>query len=349
MKRIIQLDGLRAFAFLAVFANHAAKVPLMWVGVDVFFVLSGFLITNILLGIRAMSTPRYFGQFYARRARRILPPYCIAILLAIVLRSDVPWRSDWIWMAIFSSNIPVAFHLANMGPLVPLWSLAIEEHFYLLWPLIILWFERRTLRTILLTLVIFIPFLRAAFTPLAHTAVFGYLFIFAFTPFRIDLLAAGSLIALYWEQDHKRVIGWQKYAKYIAICTGFCFAVPALLFPVFRAKANSMIFNTLGYSLSVVTCTALVVYVLTLSGGPIYKLLTNKVIMWLGTISYMCYLVHDIFLELLGRGTLWQLVGAFALTIVFSALSWRFIEAPILGKTRLTKRWPVLPSAPQAE
>lgn len=345
MKRILQLDGIRALAFLAVFANHTGAVPLMWVGVDAFFVLSGFLITTILLGMKGVPASKYFGQFYLRRARRILPPYCLAVLLAIVLGASVEWRSVWIWMIVFSSNIPVAFNLGNMGPLTPLWSLAVEEHFYLAWPLIIFSVDRQTLRRIILALIITLPLLRAIFTPLASS----YLTIYTLTPFRIDMLAAGSLIALYWEQDQERVIAWHMRAKWTALCAGVIFCVSALLFPAFRAKANSMIFNTCGYSLSVVMFTAVVVYVITLSGGMIYKLLTNALLCWLGTISYMCYLVHDIFINILGPRNIVHIAGAFTLTIIFSALSWRYMEAPILGKSRKVVRQVIPPPAPQTE
>src|ERR1700755_3131287 len=82
-RRIVQLDGLRAIAVLAVFAQHALKAPL-WMGVDLFFVLSGFLITGILLERKARRQS-YFGYFYARRARRILPPYLLLMAVSSIL------------------------------------------------------------------------------------------------------------------------------------------------------------------------------------------------------------------------------------------------------------------------
>src|ERR1700744_4298233 len=81
--RIVQLDGLRAIAVLAVFAQHALRAPL-WMGVDLFFVLSGFLITGILLE-RKSRGQSYFGYFYARRARRILPPYVLLMVVSSIL------------------------------------------------------------------------------------------------------------------------------------------------------------------------------------------------------------------------------------------------------------------------
>ena len=93
-RRILQLDGLRAIAVLAVFAQHALKAPL-WMGVDLFFVLSGFLITGILLERKARQQS-YFGYFYARRARRILPPYLLLMVVSSIL-FGIGWAQHWQW------------------------------------------------------------------------------------------------------------------------------------------------------------------------------------------------------------------------------------------------------------
>src|SRR6476620_290798 len=96
--RIVQLDGVRAVAVLAVFMNHAFGVSL-WMGVDLFFVLSGFLITGILLD-RKSRNQSYFGYFYARRARRILPPYVLLLILSSLL-FGLGWLKQWWWYVFF--------------------------------------------------------------------------------------------------------------------------------------------------------------------------------------------------------------------------------------------------------
>ena len=99
MQRVPQLDGLRAIAILMVFAHHALHVPFLWTGVDLFFVLSGYLITGILLKAKPERNMRgYWGPFYKRRALRILPPY-VGFLGVLSLTFRVPWPHVWYWYA----------------------------------------------------------------------------------------------------------------------------------------------------------------------------------------------------------------------------------------------------------
>src|SRR5690242_10685824 len=150
MRRIHQLDGLRAIAALMIFVFHAGGVRLLWCGADLFFVMSGYLITGILLGLkdreRALAaerrymeaqifpryrrrarqlSSRYWPAFYLRRARRILPPYLIFLLVAGAF-FRLPWPHAWYFYVFFAANMALvlgrSFELAAM----PLWSLALE-------------------------------------------------------------------------------------------------------------------------------------------------------------------------------------------------------------------------------
>ncbi len=131
MKYVPQLDGLRAVAIIMVFLHHAFNIPLLWAGVDLFFILSGYLITNILLrDCETLSFRKMIGKFYLRRAERILPAYTVFLLLVLLLdRKDL--LHIWPYFVTFLQNIPFAFHFVPWGPLVPLWSLAVEQHFFI--------------------------------------------------------------------------------------------------------------------------------------------------------------------------------------------------------------------------
>src|SRR5215813_4892149 len=105
MKRIPQLDGLRGIAILIVFLNHALHVPTFWSGVDLFFILSGYLITGILLRLKEWQAAEggrggWWRSFYVRRACRILPPY-VSFLGIVGLFFSVPWSHIWFWYAFF--------------------------------------------------------------------------------------------------------------------------------------------------------------------------------------------------------------------------------------------------------
>jgi peptidoglycan/LPS O-acetylase OafA/YrhL len=101
MKRIPQLDGLRGIAILMVFLYHALHVPIFWSGVDLFFILSGYLITGILLRLKEQQAAEgghggWWRSFYVRRACRILPPY-VVFLGIVSLFFRVPWLHIWFW------------------------------------------------------------------------------------------------------------------------------------------------------------------------------------------------------------------------------------------------------------
>jgi peptidoglycan/LPS O-acetylase OafA/YrhL len=164
------LDGLRGIAILAVFFSHfggghkSANAVIRtwshiadagWMGVDLFFVLSGFLITGILLDTRERHN--YWSSFYTRRILRILPLYLVTLLLA---KFALGLHAIYIVMCVFYvANLNVFFH--NIGPNYgPLWTLAVEEQFYLIWPLLVRRSSRRVLSGICFALAVLCPILR---------------------------------------------------------------------------------------------------------------------------------------------------------------------------------------------
>ncbi len=212
------LDGLRGCAILLVMFYHLADewtngtrvarwlvdaAEIGWAGVDLFFVLSGFLITGILLD--AKNSPRYFSSFYGRRALRIFPLYYAVLSIVMILRwmpdrydllglSDMSASPWWLW--IFATNIVTAVEKEYVfGSLGHFWSLAVEEHFYLVWPAVVYFTSRRAL---IWLCAILIPLTAAARLAVASIAGDEWgIVLYSFTPFRVDGLALGSLLALF--------------------------------------------------------------------------------------------------------------------------------------------------------
>lgn len=146
MTRIKQLDSVRALAILAVFFHHALKIKLLWMGVDLFFVLSGFLITGVLLNEKHRGIGKYFSHFYERRVRRILPPYGLTLVLASLF-FGIAWMRHW-YLYILLTNFLLPLHIQHPIAFDPLWSLAVEEQFYLVWPFAVYYLSERHLRAL---------------------------------------------------------------------------------------------------------------------------------------------------------------------------------------------------------
>ena len=209
--RIAALDGLRALAILLVVPHNIdlfrgrptwAEYPAIvymhagWIGVQLFFVLSGFLITGKLLDTR--DRPNYFGAFFARRAWRILPLY-FAILLAVLVIApalfEVPTElraslhnQVWLWTFLSNWTEPYGIGVHGFGHF---WSLAVEEQFYLLWPLVVLRCAPPRLVRVCVALVVITLATR---TTMALTG-FPHVALYMFTICRMDALALGAMVA----------------------------------------------------------------------------------------------------------------------------------------------------------
>src|SRR5262245_8501762 len=178
--RITELDGVRAIAVGLVFLNHfgpTKTVPwldfvyrLGWIGVDIFFVLSGFLVTAILLNTLT-DREGYFRNFYARRSLRIFPLYYLlltgSLLIMLVAKEgsalrdmQAVWGSP-LWLYAYLGNVMTA--VTNVSPpsyFVPMWSLHVEEQFYFVLPLLVLYLRRAHLTRVLIAAVVLAPAIR---------------------------------------------------------------------------------------------------------------------------------------------------------------------------------------------
>jgi peptidoglycan/LPS O-acetylase OafA/YrhL len=299
------LDGLRGLAVLVVMLLHfttamtppagsaAAEVrgifQLGWIGVDLFFVLSGFLITGILADNR--GSDRYFSAFYARRALRILPVYVAALVVVFHLVPLVfaehqgttrgTELSFWLFVANFR-HLP--YDVARL--VGHYWSLAIEEQFYLLWPLVVYFASRRAARGIVLATIVVEPALRFA----ALRMGVGGGAIYHYTPFRLDGLAMGAFVALELREEGgvERLRRWWRPAASVGFLAFVVYVLPiALPHPVSGELRLALTFSAVS-----VLFGALLTGVVLSREGRARRALGHPALVTLGSYSYAMYLLH---------------------------------------------------------
>jgi len=344
-----ELDGIRGLAILLVLICHSAiwlpASPLRTIliegriGVDLFFVLSGFLITGILLDTqRDRHATR---NFYIRRGLRIWPLYFAFLLIAFtVLRPLTPARpSPWIY-ALFAQNF---FYFANTGPLLdPTWSLAVEEQFYLFWPCIALHARTETVFKICCAVVAASPLIRI----LAHTAGANSEFLYANTLCRLDGIALGGAVAAWIRMPNFNPSRLLPFAQR-ALAIGALGAAVSYWLP-----ATTEIAIQLRPTFLALAFAGLLVLALAAQGtkSPFARIFRSFPFAGLGRISFALYLFNlPIYTAMHGRisARLLAHVPWFAASIVLilvenaillaaALCSWKFFERPIL---RLKSRW----------
>ena len=327
--RLSRLDGIRALAISLVLAHHTLGFDQGWFGVDVFFVLSGFLITGILR--RDRNNKSFWAPFYIKRATRIIPPLILAFIGASFVYT-IAWRGVGLMYVFFAANIAEAMHPAKGNPLGVLWSLAIEEHFYLVWPFAIRYLRRDQLLRLLAIILIAGPLVRGLLTPFLNS----YLPVYYLTPLRLDGLAAGSLLAILLE-DETSTAWLRAWSGYLSL--GLVLLLAAMFTqPFFQREANSWSFNSLGYSLIAACCFFFLAFVYLHEDSKVSALLSLSPVAFIGMISYGLYLFSPTVMVEMDR------VGAalgyphrhrlapitFALSILVSWLSYTFYEKPIM-------------------
>jgi peptidoglycan/LPS O-acetylase OafA/YrhL len=313
------LDGLRGTAILLVLICHySALFPpsaaafsgflvIGWIGVDLFFVLSGFLITGILFDAKGM--PHYFRNFYARRTLRIFPLYygflAAMFLLLLVLKFGswkflIPMQSDskeglqllwnsqpWLWT--YTANFWIAmqsvwYQWTEM--IMPLWSLSVEEQFYLIWPLVIFLFSHRNLIRICLGIMAGEILVRLILTA-GGTDWFA---LYTLTPTRADSLAAGALLALLMRLPNGEQFARKLYNYAGAVAGLLLVAVSVGGFDPIRHPMLRDLF----YSALAIFFSALLFWSIdpvSLRGLP-KRFYENRILRAIGGYSYCIYIVH---------------------------------------------------------
>jgi len=306
-QHIKALDGLRGVAILMVLTHHFIPyhpthsvigkllngiAGIGYSGVDLFFVLSGFLITGILFD--AKQDEHYFRTFYARRTLRIFPLYYLMTFLCLViiprlniLQDAVPSGGGW-WWWFYVSNFHYAFkHNLSEGWLNPFWSLAVEEHFYLLWPTVIYLLNRKKAILFSVACIIIATLSRAAFIAYGnHTAPY------VLTPCRIDALASGALVALL----ARGPISLNHYLPRIKV---LCLVTGAIGFAIALWRHGIVwdsIMQLTGFPLVAAFYACLLIIVCIPGPGDsrvIRKAFENKLLTSFGKYSYGIYVFHS--------------------------------------------------------
>lgn len=335
------IDGLRTVAVLMVLYNHYwdSQGPTGHLGVRIFFVLSGFLITGILLDARKRVSREGWGPVYrtfmARRALRLLPAYYALIFLLLLVNVD-NIRTVALWHLAHASNI--LFSIQNdyvSWVTAHLWSLSVEEQFYLVWPLLVLTVSAHWLKPMMLaTISVGIGF-RCIALMIDEPQLAHYYLPFA----SLDALGAGGLLAL-----HLKTGGETRIIEMIgAACGGIVFVTLAI--PTLAAAAGTTGEYIVLEAMAVPAMVALVAVAARSHCGIIGQALSTKPMVALGRISYGIYLYHYAVLAgilsassalgfgFIDYGPVRFLLGT-VLTIAIAALSWTFLERPFLALKR---------------
>lgn len=300
MTRIPSLDGLRGLAILLVVLCHL-ELPLFWfggpVGVTLFLVLSGYLITGILTRQVDAGGVR-FAEFYLRRARRLLPALIVVVAAGVLLLRDVDWWT-FSWPALtYTSSFIASSDTPNLGYLVHTWSLAVEEHFYLLWPAAI------------------------AIIPARHRVKAIAVLVGLTAAWRVVLWMTEPFERLYYSTDGNAA----------ALLLGCLLAVIAHRLPApNRRYGIYAIAGLLTLSIlpdvpgkGLLTFLTIILAAVAVHSAPAIKTLEVGWLGWFGTISYGLYLWHPILFKM--SESLWMV----PVSVLVAWLSWRFVEKPIL-------------------
>ncbi len=303
--RMPALDGLRGLAILMVLVHHVCLLPHpvhpvdrfierasrpLWIGVDLLFVLSGFLITRSVL--ETMGRPGWLGGFFLRRSLRVLPLYFLSVVLFLVVLPQFPWSGFDVYRA-YSDGELASFLFAYLnyfyattwpaGYLGHFWSLCVEIHFYLVWPFLLLWFKGR-LELLCKLLILGVTFARIGAIATGYwTAELGY----HATHLRLDAPVAGALAYLVLQRCQSDPKFLPRVRRLLVPC-----ACVAAGFLIFGRTRSSHLGNLVGFPF--VGATMCLFLLLAIKGEIRWldRILTSRFMVWNGKLSYALYVFH---------------------------------------------------------
>jgi len=362
--RFPALDGIRALAIILVFfahygggahGNFVLKVlnevrKRGWLGVDIFFVLSGFLITGILYDTRNDS--HFFSRFYARRSVRIFPVFYLTALILLLLTPILQLQWRWLqltflaYLGNFFANhdfslyavLSKSHHPTADVTIGHVWSLCVEEQFYLIWPLVV-WMVRDRTKLLWTAVVLSLAALGLRCAMCLHfPPELAEQWIVRTLPFRMDTLLLGGILALLLRGPHAD--RWQRASRGIFLVMSAGVLALFLLSPDY----DSPWLLTIGYTLLALASAGLIGATIK-PGSPEFRLFSLKPLLILGKYSYGFYIYHLLFrmawitlvLVPVGRKThslalagIVELGSAFVVTFLVSKLSYDLFEVRFL-------------------
>ncbi|MFN9112118.1 MAG: acyltransferase family protein, partial [Bacteroidota bacterium] len=333
------MDGLRAVAVLIVlFAHAGAPFPKSGgVGVDIFFVISGFLITGILAREMHLTGQISFRRFYIRRALRLGPCLVLtcAFVAAIFWLSDEPVPTRQIGFAMtYTANWAMAVGGVDLGLLGHCWSLSIEEQYYLFWPVVILLLERRVSSPLVKSLLLVCCALLAALYRCSFVHKFGVERIYYGLDTHVDGLIIGSALFYMAEAARQRPANVQMQ-RILAFGLVPISAGGLMLTMIFLAWWNPWM-GRLGFTFVAVAAAVLVADLTLNQRSLIKRPLACAPLVWTGRVSYGLYLYHYPVFKLVEKivPTAWPgpavPILEFGFTFVIAGISYHFIEVRFL-------------------
>lgn len=334
MNRVPSLDGLRAISIFLVVLSHlllhvqprnTLQQNLLWIigngetGVCAFFVLSGFLITILLLKEKQASGSISLSRFYLRRVFRILPAFLVYIIVVAVLcRIGTISVPRWQFVRALTFTMDYVNHKSWW--LGHLWSLSVQERFYLIWPIVAILCSRKALIWISAGIIVLDPFIRVAdrlLLPWRKDEIFymGHT--------RADMLMFGCLVALLYENPRFiRIVEELFRKKGPAVAAIFLF----LISPLLVWNVRGLYFLTIGYTLQGICISLLLLYAIRRANTPFGRFLNAPAVIWVGVLSYSVYIWQQLF------------IGADTFTTQRSILGFLFLAPTALASYYLVEK-----------
>lgn len=348
-----QLDGLRAIAVTMVLLHHFdIKNGIGLEGVMLFFVLSGFLITSILLRMREQISATNVGlssvlrQFYARRFLRIFPLYYFVIFAGLVLNAEYA-RDYAVWLLTYTINLKMASQGWYIGNFAHFWSLAVEEQYYIFWPWLVLLLPTRYLLPVTLLMIALGPFYR-----LINVIAWTYwesdrsgLVLYISTLTCLDSLGLGSLLAIVSANNFAKP--WMlRYVRLLALPVGFTLLI-ALEYgssTILGGKLKIILYNS---AIAIIFSWTVLAASRGFKGWP-GRMLEFTPLVYIGKISYGIYVYHllvpgllrylsELMIFSLPSGVWPRFIIYSVTTLLIATISWFALERPI---NRIKRKFP---------